>query len=67
MLVGVAFGVLLSLATARLLRAQLYGVTATDPLTIGGTALVLLIVSVLATFVPARRAMRVAPLTALNS
>ena len=67
LLVGVAFGVLLSLATARLLRAQLYGVTASDPLTIGGTALVLLIVSVLATFVPARRAMRVAPLTALNS
>src|SRR5687767_220948 len=67
LLYGVAIGVLLSLATARLLRAQLYGVTATDPLTIVGTALVLVMVSVLATFVPAKRAMRVAPLTALNS
>ena len=67
LLFGVAFGVLLSLATAGLLRKQLYGVTVTDPLTIGGTALVLLIVSVVATFVPAKRAMRVAPLTALSA
>jgi putative ABC transport system permease protein len=67
LLFGVAFGVLLSLTTGRLLRAQLYGVTVTDPLTVGGTALLLLAVSALATFVPARRAMRVAPLTALGA
>lgn len=67
LLIGIGAGVVLSLATARLLRAQLYGVAASDPITIAGTALLLLLVSFLATFAPAHRAMRVAPLTALGA
>ncbi|MEX2179677.1 MAG: ABC transporter permease [Gemmatimonadaceae bacterium] len=64
---GVGLGVVLSLATARLLEAQLYRVTATDPLTIGATALLLLGVSVVAMVGPARRAMRVQPVEALSA
>jgi predicted permease len=67
LLIGIGAGVVLSLATARLLRAQLYGVATSDPLTIAGTALLLLVVAFLATFAPAHRAMRVAPFTALGA
>jgi 3-oxoacyl-[acyl-carrier-protein] synthase III len=51
---GVAAGAAMSLATARLLRGQLYGVEAKDPLTLVGVALLLLAVSVVATYVPDR-------------
>jgi putative ABC transport system permease protein len=64
---GVGLGVVLSLATARLLESQLYQVRATDPLTIGGTALLLLAVSVIAMVGPARRAIRVQPVEALSA
>jgi putative ABC transport system permease protein len=63
---GAVAGAALSLATARLLEGQLYGVPAHDPLTLAGVAGLLLLVSVLAAFVPARRAMRVAPVVALR-
>ena len=64
---GVAVGAGMSLATARLLRGQLYGVGANDPATLAGVAVLLLAVAVLATYVPARRAMRVAPAVALGT
>ena len=64
---GVGAGALMSLATARLLQGQLYGVESKDPVTLVGVALLLLLVSVLATYVPARRAMRVAPAVALGT
>jgi putative ABC transport system permease protein len=64
---GVGLGVVLSLATARLLESQLYQVRATDPLTIGGTALLLLAVSVIAMVGPARRAIKVQPVEALSA
>ena len=64
---GVGLGVVLSLATARLLESQLYRVSPTDPVTIGATALLLLLVSILALFAPARRAIRVQPVVALGS
>jgi putative ABC transport system permease protein len=63
---GVVLGVALSLSTARLLESQLYRVTPTDPWTIGGTALMLLLVSLAAMFAPARRAIRVPPVVALG-
>jgi putative ABC transport system permease protein len=64
---GALAGTLLSLATARLLEGQLFGVATHDPATLGGVAVVLLVVSVLAAYVPARRAMRVAPVVALTA
>jgi predicted permease len=64
---GVLAGVALSLATTRLLREQLYEVSPQDPVTLVAVAITLVAVAVLATTVPARRAMRVAPVTALAS
>jgi ABC-type antimicrobial peptide transport system permease subunit len=57
----------LSLATSTLLRSQLFGVSARDPLTLGGATAVLLVVAILAMYMPARRAMRVSPVVALAS
>ena len=48
------------------MASQLYGVSATDPLTFGSVALVLLGVSVTACYIPARRALRVDPIVALK-
>jgi predicted permease len=66
-----ALGVGLGLAAAALLapalRAQLYGVTALDPVTFGGVAAVLFAVAALAALVPARSAMRVDPIAALRA
>jgi predicted permease len=64
---GAILGTALSLATASLLRGQLYAVTPTDPLTFASVALLLLAVSVVATYLPARRAMRVPPALALTA
>ena len=65
--VGIVFGLGLFALVARFLRASLFGVTASDPLTLGGSALVLLTIAVLASWVPARRAARVDPADALRA
>jgi predicted permease len=65
--VGAAVGILAALALARLMAAQLFGVTAHDPLTFAAVALLLVIVAVAACYVPARRATRVDPATALRA
>ncbi len=65
-LVGVAVGLAGSLAITRLLRGMLYGVTATDPLTYGVIAALLMIVALLACWIPARRATQVDPMIALR-
>jgi putative ABC transport system permease protein len=64
---GIGVGIVLSMTTARLLESQLYNVSPTDPYTIIGTALLLLLVSVIAMYAPARRAIRVQPVVALSS
>jgi putative ABC transport system permease protein len=64
--VGLLAGVLASLAVTRLLRAQLYGVSAADPIVLTSVAALLCLVAVIATLVPARRAMKVDPLIALT-
>jgi ABC-type antimicrobial peptide transport system permease subunit len=63
---GVAAGVVIALVTTRLASSLLYDVSPRDPLTIGIVAVTLLVVSALANYVPARRAARVDPLTALR-
>jgi putative ABC transport system permease protein len=63
---GVAIGVGVSLALTRFMGSQLLGVSATDPITFGGVAILLIVVAVAACFIPAQRAMRVDPMVALR-
>src|SRR6185312_536712 len=65
-LVAVTTGLLLSLICSRLLRSQLYGVSAVDGLTYAAVPLLLIGVALLATYIPARRATRVDPMVALR-
>jgi predicted permease len=64
---GVVIGLLLSLALSRSLSSLLVGVSIFDPVIYGGVALALLLVAAIATILPARRAARVDPVTALRS
>ncbi len=63
---GVAAGLTLSLAVTRLLANFLYGVSALDPLTFIGVPLLLVLITLLACYVPARRAARIDPMEALR-
>jgi putative ABC transport system permease protein len=63
---GVAIGIAASLGLTRLISTLLFGVSATDPLTFLGVAILLGGVSLLASYIPARRAMRLDPNTALR-
>lgn len=63
---GVAIGLAGALATTRLLQGLLYEVSPTDPLALGGTCVVLLVIAALASWVPARRAAAIDPLEALR-
>lgn len=66
-LVGVAIGIAAALGLTRLMEGQLYGVGAHDPLTFAAVAALLIIVTLAACYIPARRAMRVDPMVALRS
>jgi putative ABC transport system permease protein len=63
---GVGLGLVGSLALARWISAELWGVRATDPWTLGTVMAILTAVGILACAIPARRAARVDPLTALR-
>jgi putative ABC transport system permease protein len=63
---GVGIGVASALALTRLMRALLYNVSPSDPLTLLAVATTLLGMALLASYVPARRAVRVDPLVALR-
>ena len=64
---GLAAGLVLTLAGARVLGSFLYGLTPTDPMTYAGVSLFLVAVAALAAYLPARRALRVDPLVAIRS
>ena len=64
--IGALAGLAVALASTRVLSSLLYGLTARDPATFGGAAAVLLVVTAIAAFVPAWRASRVDPMSALR-
>ncbi|MGH9741240.1 MAG: ABC transporter permease [Candidatus Acidiferrum sp.] len=63
---GVLIGIAASLAITRLMSTLLFGISATDPATFALVAVLLSFVALLASYVPARRAMRVDPIVALR-
>ena len=65
-LVGVGFGVMVALGVTRVISNLLFGVSATDPEIFIGVPLLLMAVAMLATYFPARRALRVDPIVALR-
>jgi predicted permease len=65
-LAGVLIAIPMALALTRLIRTQLYGIVPNDPLSIAAAALFLIAVALLAGYIPAERATRVNPITALR-
>jgi ABC-type antimicrobial peptide transport system permease subunit len=63
---GVAVGVPVALGLTRLIRSNLYGVAPSDPVTVICAVVVLLVVALVAAWLPARRAARVEPMVALK-
>ncbi len=66
-LLGIGIGLGVALALTRLMKTLLFGVSATDPLTFTVIALLLTLVALPACWIPARRATKVDPITALRS
>ena len=63
---GFALGIPCAVAAARVMSSMLFGVAATDPITLGGVVLLMSIVALAAGYAPARRASRVDPMIALR-
>jgi putative ABC transport system permease protein len=63
---GIALGMAAALALTRLMASLLFGVSAADPLTFLAVALVLTLAALAASYIPARRAMRVDPMVVLR-
>jgi len=64
--IGMAIGLGAALATTRLIATLLFGLSPNDPVTIAAAALLMIIVAAFAGYLPARRAARVDPMTALR-
>jgi putative ABC transport system permease protein len=64
---GLALGLAIAYAASRVMTSLLFDVTPTDPLTFASVGAAMLLVSVLASYLPARRAARMDPLVALRS
>jgi predicted permease len=65
--VGVAIGVVVALASSRFVAALVFGLAPTDPMSIAGSAVLLMLVAAIAGYLPARRAASVRPLLALRA
>ncbi|MEO7042843.1 MAG: hypothetical protein ABI035_11320 [Gemmatimonadaceae bacterium] len=65
--IGIGVGIVASLAITRVLGSVLYGVSPSDPTTLIIVSAIMLIVAVLASYVPAQRAMNVDPVEALRA
>jgi putative ABC transport system permease protein len=66
-LAGIAIGLGGAVAATQLISTFLFGVGPTDPLTFGSVALLLLMVALLASYIPSRRALRIDPIAALRA
>ncbi|MGH9847356.1 MAG: hypothetical protein ACREEM_52350, partial [Blastocatellia bacterium] len=65
--IGIALGLSLALVCTRLLSTFLYGLSPTDPLAIALSLLLLILVALVACYLPARRATKVDPMIALRT
>ncbi|MGA7225600.1 MAG: FtsX-like permease family protein, partial [Candidatus Acidiferrales bacterium] len=65
-LIGVASGIIVALGLTRFLSTMLFGITATNPLTFVAVTIILVGVALAASYIPARRAIRVDPMVALR-
>jgi ABC-type lipoprotein release transport system permease subunit len=65
--IGIAVGLLAALAGTRVVGSLLFGVTARDPLTLAAAALLLMLTTVIASYIPARRASRIDPALVLRT
>jgi putative ABC transport system permease protein len=65
-LVGVVIGAIVSIGLTRLIQSLLYGIGATDPITFAGVILLLMLASLIANYLPTRRAMKINPVIALR-
>ena len=64
--IGIVIGIPATLIATHLVRSQLFGLSSSDPLTISAATIAIILVTVLAGYVPARRATKIDPLVALR-
>jgi ABC-type antimicrobial peptide transport system permease subunit len=65
--IGLACGLLIALVSAGMMQSMLFGLQSRDPLTFGGAFFIVTLVSLAASFMPARQAASIAPMRALRT